>query len=79
MARQALNTYLEPEQKQRLERMAQRRGVPQAVLVREAIVAYLERDDPSASSIPAEEAWERLLGGYYDGDGRRNDHDDIYQ
>ena len=79
MGKQALNTYLEPEQKLRLEQIASRRKVSQATVVREAIAEYVLRHHPEQPSRSAEEAWARLLGGYYDGDGRPNDHDDIYR
>jgi predicted transcriptional regulator len=79
MGKQALNTYLEPEQKLRLERIARRRKVSQATVVREAIAEYVLRHDPEEPARPIDDAWERLLGGYYRGDGRPNDHDDIYR
>ena len=79
MGKQALNTYLEPEQKLRLERIARRRKVSQATVVREAITEYVVRHDPDEPGRPADEAWERMLGGYYAGAGKSNDHDDIYR
>lgn len=79
MAKQALNTYVEPEQKIRLERIARRRGVSQATLVREAIEEYVARHDSDGVEASADEAWGRLLRGYYAGSGARNDHDDIYR
>lgn len=78
MGKQALNTYVEPEQKARLERIARRRRVSQATLVREAIAEYITRHDTEGTEVPAEDAWRRLLAGYYAGSGARNDHDDIY-
>ncbi len=79
MSKHALNTYLEPEQKTRLERMAARRKVSQATIVREAIDEYIRHHDLDASLAEPQEAWDRLLGGYFAGDGAANDHDDIYR
>lgn len=78
MGKQALNTYVEAEQKARLERIARRRRVSQATLVREAIEEYVARHDQEGPEPSVEEAWQRLLGGYYAGSGARNDHDDVY-
>jgi predicted DNA-binding protein len=78
MGKQALNTYLEPEQKARLERIAKRRRVSQATLVREAIGDYITRHDHEGPEPSIDDAWRRLLTGYYAGSGARNDHDDIY-
>jgi hypothetical protein len=78
MAKHALNTYLEPWQKARLERIAAHRRVSQATIVREAIEEYVGRHDPDAQPEPAHELWARVLQGVYDGDGSVNDHDDIY-
>jgi predicted transcriptional regulator len=78
MAKQALNTYLEPHQKARLERIARRRRVSQATLVREAIADFIARHDAEGPEVPVEEAWSRMLAGYYVGSGARNDADDIY-
>ena len=79
MAKQALKTHLEPEQKRRLEQIARSRRTSQARLVREAIQALIEREVPESSPRAVDEVWRRLLGGYYQGDGRPNDHDDIYR
>jgi predicted transcriptional regulator len=79
MGKQALNTYLEPEQKVRLERVARMRKVSQATIVREAIEQYVNRLDSDQPNRSVVQAWTRLLGGYYAGDGRANDHDDIYR
>jgi len=79
MGKQALNTYLEPDQKARLERIARRRKVSQATIVREAIEEYVRRHDADEPARPVDEAWARLLAGYYSGSGRPNDHDDIYR
>jgi len=79
MGKQALNTYLEPGQKLRLERIARRRKVSQATIVREAIEEYVRRHDADEPARSVDEAWVRLLGGYYSGNGRPNDHDDIYR
>jgi hypothetical protein len=77
MSKLTLNTYVEPEQKESLARIARRRRVSQATIVREAIAEYVSRHD--ATDMPAAaDAWRRLLGGYYSGSGRRNDPDDIY-
>lgn len=78
MSKHALNTYLEPEQKVRLERIARRRNVSQATIVREAIQAYVGQHDPDTSTEPSEAIWQRLFAGGYDGPGTPNDHDDIY-
>jgi predicted transcriptional regulator len=78
MGKQALNTYVEPEQKERLERIAKRRKVSQATLVREAIAEYVLRHDVDTAERSPEEAWARLLDGYYSGSGEPNHHDDIY-
>lgn len=79
MARQALNTYLEPRQKVSLERIARRRRVSQASVVREAIAEYVVRHEGEYADRPVAEAWGALLAGSYDGDGKRNDPDDIYR
>jgi predicted transcriptional regulator len=79
MGKTALNTYLEPGQKDRLERIAKRKGVSQAAVVREAIDEYVARHDTDAAPVDPAKAWEALLGGVYDGDGTANDHDDIYK
>ncbi|MGB8298357.1 MAG: CopG family transcriptional regulator [Polyangia bacterium] len=79
MARQALNTYLEPQQKVSLERIARRRRVSQATVVREAIAEYVVRHEGESAGRPAAEAWAALLAGSYSGDGKRNDPDDIYR
>ena len=79
MARQALNTYLEPHQKASLERIARRKRVSQAAVVREAIAEYVVRHDGEHTGRSAADAWAALLGGSYDGDGTRNDPDDIYR
>jgi hypothetical protein len=79
MGKQALNTYLEPEQQLRLERVARLRKVSQATVVREAIEQYLNQHDSGEPNRSVVHAWSRLLGGYYAGDGRANDHDDIYR
>jgi predicted transcriptional regulator len=79
MAKQALNTYLEPEQKVGLERIARRRGVSQATVVREAIAEYVVHHSEEFQARPVAEAWAALLGGSYSGDGKRNDPDDIYR
>jgi predicted DNA-binding protein len=79
MSKTALNTYLEPEQKLRLEKIAKRRGVSQATVVREAIDEYVERHDADVPRRPAAQAWEAIWSGVYDGDGTPNDHDDIYR
>jgi predicted transcriptional regulator len=78
MGKQALNTYVEPEQKARLERIAKRRHVSQATLVREAIEEYVARHDQEGREPSVDDAWRGLLAGYYAGPGTRNDHDDIY-
>jgi predicted transcriptional regulator len=78
MGKQALNTYVEPEQKAGLERIARRRQVSQATLVREAIAEYITRHDSEGPATSVDDAWRRLLAGYYVGSGARNDHDDIY-
>jgi predicted DNA-binding protein len=78
MAKHVLNTYLEPWQKARLERIAAQRKVSQATIVREAIEEYVGRHDPDARPEPAQQLWERVLDGVYDGDGSANHHDDIY-
>jgi Ribbon-helix-helix protein, copG family len=78
MSKHALNTYLEPWQKARLERIAERRKVSQATIVREAIEEYVARHDGGAQEEPAPELWTRVLGGLYEGSGSANDHDDIY-
>jgi len=77
MQKVALNTYLEAEQKAQLEEIAAGRGVSQATVVREAIAEYVARRHPR-SAVDSGVGWERLLGGYYDGNGQPNDHDDIY-
>jgi len=79
MARQALNTYLEPQQKVSLERIARQRRVSQATVVRDAITEYVVRHEGEYASRPVAEAWAELLAGSYDGDGKRNDPDDIYR
>jgi predicted transcriptional regulator len=79
MAKQALNTYLEPLQKVSLERIARRRQVSQAAVVREAIAEYVVRHDGEYADRPVAEAWVALLAGSYDGDGKRNNPDDIYR
>ncbi|HEY4157811.1 MAG TPA: CopG family transcriptional regulator [Polyangiaceae bacterium] len=79
MGKRALNTYLEPRQKVRLERLARRRKTSQATVVREAIEEYLGRHAPEQKTRSVDAAWECLLGGYYSGDGNANDHDDIYK
>jgi predicted transcriptional regulator len=79
MGKQALNTYLDPGQKQGLERIARRRKVSQAAIVREAVDEYVRRHDSDQPTRSVEDAWAGLLGGYYSGDGRRNDHNDIYR
>lgn len=79
MGKQALNTYLEPDQKVRLERIARRRKVSQATVVREAIAEYVSRYDSDVPGPSVEDAWKRLRDGYYAGDGTPNDHDDIYR
>jgi predicted transcriptional regulator len=78
MGKQALNTYVEPEQKARLERIARRRRVSQATLVREAIQEYITRHDHEGVEPSVDDAWHRLAAGYYAGSGARNDHDDVY-
>jgi predicted DNA-binding protein len=78
MSKRALNTYLEGWQKARLERIAERRKVSQATIVREAIEEYVARHDADAQQEPAQEIWARMLHGIYKGDGSANDHDDIY-
>jgi predicted transcriptional regulator len=78
MSKLTLNTYVEPEQKERLERLARRRKVSQATIVREAISEYVARHDSEGEHASATDAWERLFAGYYSGNGRRNDPDDIY-
>ncbi len=78
MQKVALNTYLEADQKTRLEEIAASRGVSQATLVREAIAEYVARRHPRAGGESPAAAWGRLLSGYYEGDGTPNDHDDIY-
>jgi predicted transcriptional regulator len=78
MSKHALNTYLEPWQKARLERIAERRKVSQATIVREAIEEYVARHDTEAQQVPAPELWARLLHGAYEGEGSVNEHDDIY-
>jgi hypothetical protein len=52
--------------------------VSQATLVREAIAEYVLRHDVDTAERSPEEAWARLLDGYYSGSGEPNDHDDIY-
>jgi predicted transcriptional regulator len=79
MAKQALNTYLEPHQKGSLERIARRRRVSQATVVREAIAEYVVRHDGEHAGQSVTETWNALLAGSYDGDGKRNDPDDIYR
>jgi predicted transcriptional regulator len=79
MARQALNTYLEPDQKATLERIARRKRVSQATVVREAIAEYVVRHDGEPTRGSVADAWAALLGGSYDGNGKRNDPDDIYR
>ncbi|MEK6608798.1 MAG: hypothetical protein AABZ30_14150 [Myxococcota bacterium] len=79
MSKQALNTYLEPGQKTRLERIAKLRKVSQATVVREAVEAYVAAHDPEPAGRSVDEAWQRLCGGYYSGTGRPNDHDEIYR
>jgi predicted DNA-binding protein len=78
MSKHALNTYLEPWQKARLERIAERRKVSQATIVREAIEEYVARHDAEAQQVPAQELWARMFHGVYEGHGAANDHDDIY-
>jgi predicted transcriptional regulator len=78
MGKQALNTYVEPYQKARLERIARRRRVSQATLVREAIAEFIARHDAEGPEGSVEDAWGRMLGGYYSGSGAPNDPDDIY-
>ena len=78
MQKVALNTYLEADQKARLEELARSRGVSQATLVREAIGEYVARRQTGPGGEPPEAVWGRLLSGYYAGDGTPNDHDDIY-
>ncbi len=78
MQKVALNTYLEADQKVRLEELAASRGVSQATLVREAIAEYVARRHVGVDDEPPEAAWGRVLSGYYAGDGTPNDHDDIY-
>jgi hypothetical protein len=79
MGKQALNTYLDLDQKLRLERIARMRKVSQATVVREAIEQYVSLHDSDEPNRPVLQAWTRLLGGYYTGHGRANDHDDIYR
>ena len=79
MGKQALNTYLEPDQKLQLERIARARKVSQATVVREAIAQYVSMHGPDEPTRTAAQARTRLLGGYYAGDRRANDHDDIYR
>jgi len=79
MAKQALNTYLDPGQKAGLERIARRRGVSQATVVREAVAEYVVHHGGEAAARPVADAWAALLAGVYEGDGKRNDPDDIYR
>jgi predicted transcriptional regulator len=79
MGKQALYAYLEADQKARLERIARRRKVSQATIVREAIEEYVRRHDAEEPARSVDEAWVRLLGGYYASNGKPNDHDDIYR
>jgi predicted DNA-binding protein len=78
MPRTALNIRVESEQKLRLERLAARRKVSQATIVREAVQEYMDRHEAVPAARGAKAIWHRLTGGYYSGDGRRNRHDDIY-
>jgi predicted transcriptional regulator len=78
MGKQALHTYVDPEQKRRIERIARRRRISLATIIREAIGEYIARHDMQGVEGAADEAWARLLDGYYDGSGARNAADDIY-
>ncbi len=81
MARAALNTYLDLDQKRRLEALSRRTQVPQAALVRRAIEALLQREEAASAAQGAtpEQLWAQLTGDVGSWEGTASDVDrDLY-
>jgi hypothetical protein len=72
MAATRTQIYLTADQRARLDRLVQRRGVPLAVVVREAVARYLDEAEPDleaalsmtfgsmpALEVPSRDEWDR--------------------
>jgi hypothetical protein len=72
MAGKRTQIYLTPEQREGLDRLVERRGVPLAAVVREAVVRYLAEEPPDLEEaltmtfgampdleVPSRDEWDR--------------------